>query len=131
METLRNLSQTLINFFSFPLTDLKTSALLKQEFSVSPVCNSPGQRGKAHRLEKELRTPTRSTNHPKPSLQSSALFGSASNIMSLPADFQGSQPISYMRREERNAGTGREGMDVETERREIDSRLWIEDPVKT
>ena len=82
METLRNLSQTLINFFSFPLTDLKTSALLKQEFSVSPVCNSPGQRGKAHRLEKELRTPTRSTDHPKPSLQSSALFGSASNIMS-------------------------------------------------
>lgn len=131
METLRNLSQTLINFFSFPLTDLKTSALLKQEFSVSPVCNSPGQRGKAHRLEKELRTPTRSTDHPKPSLQSSALFGSASNIMSLPADFQGSQPISYMRREERNAGTGREGMDVETERREKDSRLWIEDPVKT
>lgn len=51
--------------------------------------------------------------------------------MSLPADFQGSQPISYMRREERNAGTGREGMDVETERREKDSRLWIEDPVKT
>lgn len=130
METLRNLSQTLINFFSFPLTDLKTSALLKQEFSVSPVCNSPGQRGKAHRLEKELRTPTRSTDHPKPSLQSSALFGSASNIMSLRADFQGSQPISYVGREERNAGTGREGMKCGN-RKKGKSRLWIEDPVKT
>lgn len=30
--------------------------------------------------------------------------------MSFWADFQGSQPISYMGREERKVGTGREGM---------------------
>lgn len=79
-------------FFSFPLMNPQTNALLQQEFPVFSVCNSPGQREKACMLERELEA-LADLQTPKTSLQSSALFGLASDIIGLWADFQCSQPI--------------------------------------
>lgn len=85
-------------FFSFPLMNPQTNALLQQEFPVFSICNSPGQREKAWTLERGLEALADLQNRPLPpkkktSLQSSALLGLASDIIGLWVDFQCSQLI--------------------------------------